>query len=190
MRSGLGLAVVLLPSLAAATSAHAGPLTVGADLGVTQSKVDANSESNPTLGAFARLACGNHVAGELEIARIGMAGAGAFNGMTFPGVDMKQASALLVVDFGGTRLVPVMLVGGGVDHTTWGSFRDSLYARAELGLGLEWRATGGLSLGADVRIGDRKLVSESRADVETYLEPKMLSEGEYRSARVALGVRF
>jgi hypothetical protein len=177
-----------------ATSADAGPLTIGADIGLTHSDVDGNDDATPTLGVFARLALGMHVAGELELARIGMIpglDAAGHDGMTsVSGVDMKQAGALVVVDLGDGSLVPVVLVGAGVDHAMWGAIVDTVYAHAEAGLGLEWRTSAGFTLGADLRIGDRSIVSQSTADVLLNVWPRLLSEGEYRSGRLFVGARF
>ena len=176
---------ILVATVAASTPAIAGPITFGADLGVMQSHVDAGSTPNPTVGAFGRVGVARHLAVQLSIARIEMP-----DGNMMPGIDMKQADAAVVVELATGPIVPFVITGAGVDRAQWQDLRDRVYAHAEIGLGLDWRLAGGLVIGADARLGHRTLVAHSEADVDTFLEPRMLSEGDYRSARLYAGVRF
>ena len=180
------LALVLL---LAAGPAAANPITLGANVGLAQTKVAADGDANRTLGLFGRLGLGSRVAGQLELAQI--------ESRTSPTDDIKQGGAFLVADFAGGSLVPLVLIGGGIDHESWG-FGDATYARAEAGLGLELRTSGGFVLGADVRLGTRTVVMQTKSDVLAnmtpaqiaFLTPETLHEGEYRSARLTLGVTF
>jgi len=171
--------------VAASTPAVAGPMTFGADLGVMQSRLDAGSSPNPTLGAFGRLGVARQLAVQLSVARIEMP-----DGNMMPGIDMKQVDAAVIADLGAGTIVPVVIADIGVDRAQWQELRDRVYAHAEIGLGLDWRFAGGLVIGADARLGHRTLVAHSEADIDTYLEPRMLSEGDYRSVRLYAGVRF
>jgi hypothetical protein len=180
----LALALVL-----AASPAAANPITLGANVGLSQTKTDSNGDANRTLGVFARLGLGARVAGQLELAQI--------ESQTSATDDIKQGGAFLLADFAGGAVVPLVLIGGGIDRESWG-FGDATYARAEAGLGLELRTAGGFVLGADVRLGTRTVLMQSKSDVLAnmgpsqiaLLTPETLHEGEYRSARVTLGVTF
>ena len=178
----LGL-VVALPSLG-----HAGPITAGVGLGIIQSQVDSAADPNHTIAIFGRLAFTPRLAGQLELQRIQTDN---------QNVDLRTASALLVVDLGSRgRLVPVMLAGLGFDtaSTTYGG--DSSGHHIEGGFGLEYRADGGFSIGADVRMGGRTIDSQpvvfAPVGCSSCLasQPSTLHDGEYRSARLTVGVRF
>ena len=105
------------------------------------------------------------------------------------GTRVRTGSTLLVLDLGHGALAPIAFGGVGLDSTS-SINADRRYAHVELGAGVEYRALGGLTLGADVRIGTRKLLDDQPTGVLTYLEPLTLSEGQYRSARITLGARF
>lgn len=174
----LGLAILL-----AAAPAAANPVTIGANLGASQAK-DTMTDASRTLGVFGRLGLADRVAGQLELTQM--------NGQ--PGIadDIKIGNALLVFDFATGPLVPTIVLGGGLDREHWAS---STFAHAEAGLGLELRTRAGFMVGADVRIGTRTLVSQqvyyadSGANPWLY-DPATLHDGEYRSARVTIGVTF
>jgi hypothetical protein len=178
MRLGFRALAILL----AAAPAAANPFTIGANLGASQAK-DSTGDANRTLGAFGRLGLGDRIAGQLEIMQ--MTGQ--------PGIadDIKIASAVLVTDFTTGPLVPVLLLGGGVDREQWAS---ATYAHAEAGLGLELRTRAGFMVGADVRLGTRTLISQDKVVAEVaspwLYDPTTLHEGEYRSVRVTIGVTF
>jgi len=179
-------AALLAPSIAAA-----GPLTAGVNLGISQTEMDGAAGIDPskTVGLFGRLAFNSRLAGQLEIAK-------------FQSVDqstaVRMATASLVVDLTTSgRLVPTLVAGIGMDWAdgTYGSATEAHHI--EGGLGLEYRAAGGLTLGIDLRMGGRSLhQSEDIAyptDVRggvAYIVPSALQEGEYRSGQIKLGVRF
>lgn len=179
----LGL-VLALPSVAAAN-----PITAGVNLGVTQSKEDgaAGLDANDTIGLFGRIGFNKRISGQLEVTRI----------KTDDGSDVsiRSGTASLVIDLTSKgRLVPTLSAGIGLDSasTTYGSTTDAHHI--EGGLGLEYRAEGGLTIGVDLRLGGRTL--DQQQDIAypatgvAYFAPSTLREGEYRSARLFLGVRF
>ena len=173
------LVVATLPSLAAAR-----PITVGAAYGITQSKVDANADPNTTLNIFGRLGLSSRLGAQLELQR-SQTDAG--------GSDIRTGTALLALDLGsGRHLVPMILAGAGLDRAT-ASYQDVTGTHVEGCFALEYRADGGLVLGGDVRIGDRSIDQPKTVPLTgaAYLyAPATLSDGEYRSARLYVGVRF
>lgn len=181
-------ALCFAPSVAAA-----GPLTAGVNLGLSQSALDGEQGVDPsrTVGLFGRLAFNTRIAGQLEVAQIGA-------GDEYNPVNIRTATASLVVDLGSKgRLVPTLVAGIGYD---WASDQYGYSTEAhhiEGGLGLEYRAEGGLTLGVDVRLGGRSLHDQEAIAYPTdvrggvaYILPSQLQEGEYRSAQLKLGVRF
>jgi hypothetical protein len=181
MRLAAALAVLVVPSLAAA-----GPMSAGVSFGETQSKIDATAGANRTLGVFGRLGFTPRVAGQLEIQRIQTDDTSQ--------TDIRTATGLLVVDLGaGKHLVPTILAGFGFDKATTSYGYDTTATHLEGGFGLEYRADGGLTIGADVRMGGRSITQDTKAvplgTVALYA-PSTLQEGEYRSARLTVGVRF
>ena len=180
------LVVVLtaLPSLAAA-----GPITAGVHLGMTQTKEDgaAGLEPSDTFGLFGRLQLNARVAGQLELQKI----------ETDDGnVDIRTGTASLVIDLVAKgRLVPTLAVGFGLDSATTSYGGETNATHLEGGFGLEYRADGGLVLGAEFRMGGRSIEQDDQvvplaeSDVAYYVAPG-LREGEYRSARLFLGLRF
>jgi hypothetical protein len=177
----LALALLLAPSIAAAR-----PITLGASYGMIQSKVDANADPNTSLTAFGRLGIARHVEAGLELQDIA-AGDSSTVIRTFGG--------LLAVDLAShSHLMPMLLVGVGIDHatTSYGSETDAHHYEA--GVGLEYRADGGIVLGGDLRIGGRSIDTDNMVyplEGVAYRAPaSQLSDGEYRSARLYVGVRF
>jgi hypothetical protein len=176
-----------LPSLAAAN-----PITAGVHVGVTQSKDDgaAGVDASDTLGLFGRLGFNRRVSGQLEVQKI-KTGDGS-------GVDVRTATASIIIDLtqGNSRLVPTLAAGLGIDSASpqYGSSTDGHHF--EGGFGLEYRADGGLTIGAELRLGGRSIDSQDKAvpvlegDVAYYTPSPGLRDGEYRSARLFLGVRF
>lgn len=194
----LGLAVTLASSLAVA-----GPITAGVHLGVDQSKESglAGEDPNHAVGLFGRLGFTPRLSGQLEIQRIKLA-----NDTT----EVRSITGLLVVDLSSSKTwVPVLLVGFGADHASssessyidcidCGGYSSSQSAtHIEGGFGLEYRAPGGLTIGADVRMGGRSMPDEKAVPLAGVREPATalyynsgLQEGEYRSARITAGIRF
>ncbi len=175
----LVLLALLVPSLASAR-----PITVGAAYGITQSKVDANADPNTTLNIFGRLGLNPRLGAQLELQRIQTDSSGT---------DIRTGTALLALDLGaGHHLVPMILAGAGFDNASSTYEQVSGY-HVEGGLALEYRADGGLVVGGDLRIGGRSLDQPKTVPLTgaAYLyAPQTLSDGEYRSARLYVGVRF
>ena len=187
MRRALFLALLLVPSLAAAR-----PITVGVGVGVTQSKVDGESglDANQTLNLFGRLAFTERLSAQLEIQRIEVEDGS--------NVDIRTATGLLVRDLGRGSLVPILMAGVGVAEADNG-YTTTSALHLELGAGLEYRASGGLTVGAELRVGTRSIEEDSYAYVNdgrpqpgsiALYAPSYLSEGEYRAARLYVGIRF
>jgi outer membrane protein with beta-barrel domain len=182
----LVLLALLVPTLVAAT-ASARPITVGAAMGLTQAKVDANSDPNTTLSVFGRLGFNRHASAQLEFQRIET---------DSTGTDIRTGTLLVTLDLSdGKHLVPMILAGAGLDSasTTYGNSTDAHHF--EGGFALEYRADGGLVVGGDLRIGGRSIDSQSAVAYPTvgvaYFAPAAnLSDGEYRSARAYVGIRF
>ena len=183
--ASLALAPLLVASLASVASAR--PVTVGAALGLTQSKVDADADPNTALSVFGRLGVNQRAAVQLELQRIDTDDSSS---------SIRTGTLLVALDLGSSKhLMPMILAGLGLDwgSTTYGESTDAHHF--EGGVGLEYRADGGLVVGGDLRIGGRSIDSQSAiAYPETgvaYRAPaSSLSDGEYRSARAYVGVRF
>ncbi len=185
-------AALLAPSIAAA-----GPLTAGVNLGISQSEADGSAGVDPTqtFGLFGRLAFNQRLAGQLEISK--------FQADEYSSA-VRSATASLVVDLTTSgRLVPTIVAGIGMDWADGSDASAIHYGAAteahhiEGGLGLEYRAANGLTLGIDLRMGGRSLHQSEDiaypADVRggvAYIVPSALQEGEYRSGQIKLGVRF
>jgi hypothetical protein len=184
VRPLVALLLTSLPSLAAAN-----PITMGVHLGVTQNEDDgaAGLDPNDTLGLFGRLQLSPRIGGQLEVQRI----------KTEDGnVDIRTGTASLVLDLVAKgRLIPTLAIGAGLDSasTAYGGETDGHHF--EGGFGLEYRADGGLVLGAELRMGGRSIEQSDQiqplaGDDIAYYAPSTLREGEYRSARLFLGLRF
>lgn len=199
MRLALAIAT-LVPTIATA-----GPITAGVNLGVDQSKESgqAGEDASRTLGLFGRLGLTPRLSAQLEVSKIRLAD---------EATEIRSVTGLLVVDLSSSKtLVPVLLVGVGAD---WSS-SDSIYAdcldcaypvssttqsatHIEGGFGLEYRTPGGFTIGADVRMGGRSMSEEVRAVPVDYADeptialyyPTGMQAGEYRNARIRLGIRF
>lgn len=190
------VAITLLPSLAAA-----GPITAGFHLGVAQTEYEYESgiEGRRALGVFGRLGLTRRLSGQLELSRLDTQDTG---------VELRKATALLVVDLGTRgRLVPTLSAGIGVDQGDEPYGITSTARHIEGGFGLEYRAAGGLTLGLDLRLGGRSMDGDhyetqalddgcpvaSEGDTcgsTSIYAPVTLRAGEYRAARITLGLRF
>ncbi|MBA3460240.1 MAG: outer membrane beta-barrel protein [Deltaproteobacteria bacterium] len=187
LRSLVAVTVVALPSLAAAESR----LTAGVHLGVHHSKADgvAGKSANDTLGLFGRLGFNKRVSGQLEVQKIQ-----AEDGSN---VEIRTGTASLIIDLtqGKSRLVPTLAAGMGLDSAASPYGGSTSGHHFEGGVGLEYRADGGLTVGAELRIGGRSVDQDDRVvplndgPSISYYAPTM-REGEYRSARLFVGVRF
>jgi hypothetical protein len=189
MRSVL---VALLAPMLVASVASARPVTIGAALGLTQEKVNADADPNTALSVFGRLGVNQRAAVQLELQRIDTGDTSS---------SIRTGTLLVALDLGSSKhLMPMILAGLGLDwgSTTYGESTDAHHF--EGGLGLEYRADGGLVVGGDIRIGGRSIdsqssiaypVSGSSGGGIAYRAPaSSLSEGEYRTARAYVGVRF
>lgn len=173
-------AIVLIPSLV-----DARPLTAGVGLGRLQSERDYDGQADDTLQLFGRLGLTPRVSAQVEIQKI----EGSTDAVT------RTLTGLLVVELGQSgRLIPTVFAGLGVDRGTT-SYASQSGQHIEGGFGLEYRLDGGLSLMADVRLGGRSVDEDETAILDTpptYLElyAPLLIEGEYRSVRAGVALRF
>ncbi|MFN0249347.1 MAG: hypothetical protein ACKV2T_20850 [Kofleriaceae bacterium] len=196
MRPALALAITLVPAIAMAR-----PITAGVNLGVDQSKESGQSGEDPnkSFGLFGRLGLTPRLSAQVEVSKIRMPDGGA---------EIRSLTGLLVVDLSSSKtFVPVLLVGFGADRSsidygdciacTGGASAQSA-THIEGGFGFEYRAPGGFTLGADVRMGGRSIdqssevvpLGETREPAIALYYPSGMQEGEYRSARLRLGIRF
>jgi hypothetical protein len=197
MRLALALAATLVPAVASA-----GPITAGVNLGVDQSKESGQNgeDASKTVGLFGRLGLTPRLSVQLEVSKIRMPD---------EATEIRSVTGLLVVDLSSSKtLVPVLLVGFGGDWSSqeynygdcidcsWVSSSQSA-THIEGGFGLEYRAPGGLTIGADVRMGGRSMDDDAvaypagaREPVIALYYPTGMQEGEYRNARIRLGIRF
>ena len=171
------LALVALPSLAAA-----GPITAGVTVGQTQADAEMTASPHETLGLFGRFGLGPRVAGQLEVQRI----------ETSTSYDVRNATGLLVLDLGSNpQFVPALALGIGLDRATLGDNGETDAHHFEAGFGLEYRSEGGLVLGVDGRIGTRTIDSDNMVYPGVLpLVARAMPDGQYRSLRLLLGVRF
>lgn len=178
MRSILLLAVL-------ATTAHAGPISVGASLGITQSEQTQNESVDKTYAIYGRIGIVSRLSAQLEVAKIDASDRG------YTEADARAVTALAVVDLAGGHWVPVLLAGIGFANATVGPNSGEIDTHhVEAGLGLEYRAAGGFVIGIDARIGDRTIDSDTTLHPDLYSLPPILPDGQYRSVRLAIGVRF
>jgi len=176
----LALALLLVPSIAAADSAW----TAGVNLGLTQSEKASQDDPNTMLALYGRYRFTHRVAAQLEVGTI----RGDDNGA------LREVTGLAVFDLmDGSRFVPVVLAGVGLDwlSTDYGSSTNAKHIEA--GIGLEYRVDNGFVVGADVRIGDRavdQVYYAQPVNGTLFFAPLDLRDGQYRSERITVGVHF
>jgi hypothetical protein len=188
------LALACLSCFALPTLADARPIVAGATLGLAQSKVDASDDASRTLGLFGRLGLTPRLSAQLELQQ--------YRTEDDSYKTLRTWTAALVVDLTAhPRWVPVLLAGAGLDHESYVDGGDAGHGHHfEGGFGIEYRHPGGLTLGADARLGGRSMESDDvifegdgKAVPPTgpvFLVPSRLAEGEYRSLRLTLAIRF
>ncbi|MBX3158198.1 MAG: hypothetical protein KF773_19680 [Deltaproteobacteria bacterium] len=190
MRMHVFTVAALLGATGLASASPERPITAGFSLGMAQSRVDAAGDANNTIGLWGRLQFTPRVSGQLELMRISADDGNA---------NLRTGTLLFVIDLAKQgRLMPVLLAGLGLDHSSDPYGLDTTGHHIEGGLGLEYRANGGLTFGIDARLGGRTIDSQPKGILEmppqpgtpTFFVPSHLSEGEYRQVRATLGVRF
>lgn len=174
--------VLALPSLA-----DARPITAGVGLGRIQAKSDADGSASDTVQLYGRVGVTPRISGQLELQKITVDTSSA---------AMRTGTLLIVVDLGSSpHLVPTMFAGYGLDRGDNGFGGESTGHHIEGGFGLEYRADGGLVVSADFRLGGRSVDDDQYkvqplAGTALYYPETPAREGEYRSARVGVGIRF
>ncbi len=176
------LAVALV--LTSSAVASAGPLELGAGVGLIQSSSDASagnsSQQIDTL--FGRLRVLGPLAAQVEIGHMDLSSG-----------NVRTLEGAAVVQFG-HRWQPFALLGVAMDSQNDG-YATSTYTRIEAGIGLDFHITGGLVIGADIRDGNRDVpqVAEPLANggAARYAprdEPSNLAGGDYRTIRLTLAI--
>jgi hypothetical protein len=180
------ITALALPAIAEAESR----VTVGASVGLWQNEEDANAgiDSSQTLGLWGRFGLTRRVSGQLELAEHKYEGGCGEFCMNTPST-LRSITALVVVDLRDRGpWMPVLLAGMGIDRDESESAFVTEASHIEGGFGLEYRAEGGLTFGADVRMGGRSVDDE--LVIAVIPPPGAIREGEYRAARVTMGIRF
>jgi hypothetical protein len=189
MRIAAAVLVLALPSLATAN-----PITAGVSAGVMHEKVDSDGEGNRTLGLFGRIGLSKQFSAQLEVMKIDTDDAT----WTPTNIRVGTLSARLdLVDTAKHRLVPSISFGAGIDRasTEWDTTSGHHF---EGGFGLEYRADGGFTIGADLRFGGRSVDEDEAVPTTGGIEgvkPLIydgggLREGEYRALRLCAGIAF
>jgi hypothetical protein len=169
----------------ASSSALASPITVGASLGVTQDQASQTQSSNSLVSVFGRFGLTRRFAAELDLAKVDTAAM----------ATDRRITGLAVLDLtdGGSRFVPQLFAGAGIDR------QDASYGEIdghhfEGGLGLEYRAVGGLVIGARFHLGGRSIDSPPPVmDIACTTVPcgsTGLHASEYRTLDAYAAVRF
>jgi hypothetical protein len=140
---------------------------------------------------FGRLGLSSRISGQLELSKIDSGSQGTFH----------NGTALLTVDLGAGQLMPMILAGGGIDRGS--DFAGATAAHhIEGGLGLEYRASSGFTIGADARIGGRWIDSEPARILPAVAKAPFcpvdgcvwtsggIQAGEYRAVGLYAGIRF
>jgi hypothetical protein len=155
---------------------------VGVGVGSTQDRFRTTADPHDTASAFGRVALSPRVSGQLELTRWRSDGGNT---------TASSATGVLIFDLTtGQALVPTLLVGAGFDESD-NKFGKSTARHGEAGVGLEYRATGGLVIGADVRFGRRKVEGEVRhTDVLIEILPGRFQDTAYHSGHLWIGVRL
>jgi hypothetical protein len=187
-RLALAFALVAVGSMSAAAGP---PITVGAAAGITETAIQSSTNDGPSsvFGLYARMRATSRLAAQLDLEQV--------DALAGKRLDYKRGTLLLVVDLvAGTRWVPVLFAGGGFDRAVqYGSETDGHHF--EGGLGIEYRSSGGLVLGLDVRMGGHAI--DSQPPIAYYCNDlrgcggspnSTLTPGDYRSARFTIGARF
>jgi hypothetical protein len=183
--AALAVAAVALPALA-----DARPFTAGVGIGRSQSKADAAGDASDTMQVFGRLSFTKRLAVQLELQKLQM---------PYGDATVRSGTLHLVVELGSRgHFVPLLFAGYGGDKLTDAYGYEISASHTEGGVALEYRADGGLTIGADLRLGGRSIddgqykiqpAYNDNSSIALY-QPETLQAGEYRSARIYAAVRF
>ncbi len=187
--------VIALALLVVSSPAFAEPkVAAGISAGLFQNTEDAAAgiDSTQTLGLWGRAGLSNRVSAQLEVTRH-QSQEGCATCTFGTATDIRVFSGLVVVDLKDSgRWIPTLMAGMGIDRDD-GSFPQQGH-HIEGGVGLEYRAEGGLTFGIDGRLGGRSIDNDDvileDANAIRAFGPTMMREGEYRTIRLTLGVRF
>lgn len=191
MRTALALAVPLI--LAPAVAQAEPKVTAGVSAGLFQNKEDAAAgiDSTETLGLYGRVGLSKRLSAQLEITRH-ESQEGCATCTVGTATDIRVFSGLIVVDLkDGGRWMPTLMAGMGLDRDD-GSIPTKGH-HIEGGVGLEYRADGDLTIGIDGRLGGRSIGDDDaviQTDAIAIFGPTVMRDGEYRTIRLTLGIRF
>ena len=169
----------------ASSSALAAPITVGAGLGITQDEVSSSQDPSSTLAVFGRLGLSHRLAAELDFTKVDTAANSA----------ARTVTGYLVLDLGSNpRWVPQLFAGAGIDRADAG-YGEIDGHHFEGGLGLEYRAESGFTIGARFHLGGRSIDSQPlvypvACCTNDLWSPNTLEASQYRSLDAYAGVRF
>lgn len=192
MRIAAVVAVAIYATVLAALPASANTqVTAGVSAGVHHDESDADGEGNRTLGLFGRVSFAKRLAGQLEVMKIDTDDA------TYTATNIRTATLSLrldLVDPARSRFVPTVSFGAGIDRAST-DYDTSEGHHFEGGLGLEYRAQGGFTIGVDLRIGGRSVEEDEIYYANDVVAPHDhdlggLREGEYRALRATAGIAF
>lgn len=180
-------AVLLLCALSSIATAESGTVSAGVSLG--RSIDEGVEEPSQTMGLWGRVGLGSRFSGQLELQQLEA---------SYGDDRIRSGTALLVLDvLGGSdrRLMPMIVVGAGLDRATIFGNQEIDGRHYEGGAGLEYRSADGLTLGLDLRLGGRSLDNGDVILADAARGPALLiappiSEGPYKSLRLTLGLRF
>src|SRR6185503_1028245 len=116
MRIAIALTVLAIPTLS--FDAGANPVTVGASVGLSETKIDSDNgaDATQTLGLFGRLGFSKRVAGQLEVMRY-KSESGCDTCKFGTTTEIRTGTALLIVDLiDNPRWVPTLAAGLGIDR--------------------------------------------------------------------------
>jgi hypothetical protein len=171
------LALILVSSTAFAT-----PM-VGASIGITQDQTNSTQDPNRTYSLFGRIGIIGHLSAELDLAKPD----------TNDSTSHRMVTGLAVFDLGDEHWVPQIFAGAGVDYATDDYGNSVLGHHFEGGLGLEYRATGGFTIGTRFHLGGRSIDSQdSSGCCVAYVngQQNILAATQYRTLDMYAGIRF
>jgi hypothetical protein len=166
------LAFLLLPSVA-----HAERYALGVSVG--ESDGDGGADGVTGRGVWGRGQLSERLAVEVELAR----------GTTETDHLTRRLGAAAVLDLSGGRFVPFVLAAIAGERAENGMGGVDDHRAVELGVGLSVEVVDRLTVGLDLRKGERTLLRSS-GNLEILIYAPGLEEGEYASGRLTLGVGF
>jgi hypothetical protein len=172
------LVLILVSSTAFAT-----PM-VGVSIGITQDQTNSSQDPNRTESLFARIGILSRLSAELNLAKT----------ETNDSTSNHRLTGYAVLDLGSSDTwVPQLFAGAGVDYAS-DNYGNSVEGHHfDGGLGFEYRATGGLTIGARFHLGGRSIDSDNTGGCcVAYVngQQNLLVATEFRTLEAYAGIRF